>query len=852
MFSISLSRRMLPCLILFLLMFSASAAQAVTVYVNPVTGDNSRTKAQATNPNTPWRSLNTAIFGVADFDIIEAQAGTYTGMVFLDQKSNRTIQAAPGARPILKPGGGTAYAIIDIRGTSNITIRGFELDGSTSRSTADGILITGGAHHITIADCIVHDCGGGGIGTFNSNVVAGGPGGEAGGSDYITFEDNVVYGCCANATGDPSGMGLHGQSFFDNAPGFHSVIRRNRIFNNIATFVGEKHTDGNGIIIDLQGDGPLVLIENNLCYFNGGRGIHVFKSKNVAIRNNTTYQNCQDPDIPDGELTAITAGNVQFTNNIAYGKGGLKLNSNFNSTNITFSSNLYFNGTQNIEASAVLADPQFRAPGTGLGADFRVGLSSLALNSGTSAAGSFAAADFLQNPRPQGAGIDKGAFELMPPAAPLNPVAAPGNASVALSWNAAPEATTYTLKRATTSNAGPFGTLASNLTGTSYPDSAVSNGTTYFYVVSASNPGGESANSRPVNATPLMRAASSRAIISEFRFRGASSSDEYVEIYNTLTAPLDVSGWTLKTNRGTGANPLIQTTLVPANTPPIPARGHFLFSGAGYGLSAYGASNAALSDDVSDDSGALLLDNSNATQDAVSFASSNPMFREGNALVSVPTASVEGAWVRQFNVSLPRDTGSSLADFVFVSTSDASVAGSAGTVAAQLGAPSPEGLSSPAYVNNQVTTLLLDPNVSSAAEPNRTRIGSGNSGFIIVRRTIVNKSGRPLTQVRFTVTRITSLGTPSAPNQADVRLVSSDDEPSVAVTGGNFAVFGTALEFPSALAPGGALNSSLSFTSTLATPLPTGQSRSYSWKMQVVTAGNFAIAFNIEAIKVLP
>jgi fibronectin type 3 domain-containing protein len=86
------------------------------------------------------------------------------------------------------------------------------------------------------------------------------------------------------------------------------------------------------------------------------------------------------------------------------------------------------------------------------------------------------------------------------PAAPTNLTATPGNAVVALTWTASAGATGYNVKRATTSG-GPFTQLAAP-SSNSYTDSSVTNGTTYYYVVSAFNSTGESANSAQVSATP--------------------------------------------------------------------------------------------------------------------------------------------------------------------------------------------------------------------------------------------------------------------------------------------------------------------------------------------------------------
>ena len=93
------------------------------------------------------------------------------------------------------------------------------------------------------------------------------------------------------------------------------------------------------------------------------------------------------------------------------------------------------------------------------------------------------------------------------PAAPSNLVATTGNAQVGLSWSGSTGATSYNVKRSTT-NGGPYTTVASS-PGTTYTDSGVNNGTTYYYVVTAANAGGESTNSNQAMATPAVNQAPS-------------------------------------------------------------------------------------------------------------------------------------------------------------------------------------------------------------------------------------------------------------------------------------------------------------------------------------------------------
>jgi len=77
--------------------------------------------------------------------------------------------------------------------------------------------------------------------------------------------------------------------------------------------------------------------------------------------------------------------------------------------------------------------------------------------------------------------------------APNRLTATAGNAQVALSWSASAGAKSYNVKRATVSG-GPYATVGTP-SGTSFTNNTgLTNGTTYYYVVSAVNGTGESAN----------------------------------------------------------------------------------------------------------------------------------------------------------------------------------------------------------------------------------------------------------------------------------------------------------------------------------------------------------------------
>ena len=91
---------------------------------------------------------------------------------------------------------------------------------------------------------------------------------------------------------------------------------------------------------------------------------------------------------------------------------------------------------------------------------------------------------------------------LAPALAPRNLAAIAGNSSVALHWQPADAGETgYSVRRATAPG-GPYTTVATGITATSYQDNNLSNGTTYHYVVVATSEFGAGPASNEAAATP--------------------------------------------------------------------------------------------------------------------------------------------------------------------------------------------------------------------------------------------------------------------------------------------------------------------------------------------------------------
>jgi autotransporter-associated beta strand protein len=85
-------------------------------------------------------------------------------------------------------------------------------------------------------------------------------------------------------------------------------------------------------------------------------------------------------------------------------------------------------------------------------------------------------------------------------AAPTGLTATPSDGQVALSWDASGGATSYTVQRSTSSS-GTYTTIASGLTTTTYTDTGLTDGTTYYYEVAAVG-STTSSYTLPVSAIP--------------------------------------------------------------------------------------------------------------------------------------------------------------------------------------------------------------------------------------------------------------------------------------------------------------------------------------------------------------
>lgn len=294
------------------------------------------------------------------------------------------------------------------------------------------------AHHLTVRNSIVRKYGCGGINLLNV--------------DYAVLEYNQVY-----ENGWYSAYGCSGISLFtvnadpnDGFTGYRNIIRGNVAWNNRGLIKwfgrpgGPDYSDGNGVILDIsakdangQAFKGRTLVTDNLVVDNGGSGIHGVDALRADIVNNTAYMNGSKVGYAD--IFSYGGNDIRFRNNVVVARVGGKVNGNGGvRTNVSHDHNTYFNGS--IAAGTqgpadVVADPQFINPGLDpRTADFRLKQGSPAIDSGTVIAGVTSTLDIEKTARPQGAGVDRGAYEYKA-AAPALPAgwssgATPGGAQL--------------------------------------------------------------------------------------------------------------------------------------------------------------------------------------------------------------------------------------------------------------------------------------------------------------------------------------------------------------------------------------------------------------------------------------
>jgi len=150
------------------------------------------------------------------------------------------------------------------------------------------------------------------------------------------------------------------------------------------------------------------------------------------------------------------------------------------------------------------------------------------------------------------------------PLAPLSLSAVPGDSQVTLSWTSIPGATGYYVYSGPDSG-DETNLVVGNYAGTTFTNTGLSNGTTYFYVVTSTNSNGESPNSPEASATPNVGIASApRSLI--WSGDGTANVWDVDGAANWLTNGVDAifnNGDTVVFDNTGSSNPAIQVAGTP-------------------------------------------------------------------------------------------------------------------------------------------------------------------------------------------------------------------------------------------------------------------------------------------------
>ena len=382
------------------------------------TNGNDNNNGRSNTANGAWKSIANKVGSLNPGDVLWIADGTYfENEIKITNKTgsdaNRVVIRAINSK-LAKISSTSAWSAININNCTGVTIQDIEVSFPAGSTSKQYCILADESNFISVKNTSCYNAGCSGI-QLNT-------------SDNLLIEGNYVYGCATRSEYNGSGISVGFLKEKSNSGAPFAVIIRNNISQGNSCDLPftpggyNTPTDGNGIICDFwqeNGYTKAGLIENNLCYNNGGKGVHVFGSNNVTVRNNTAWHNGRILKKYGGnhaELSAMDANNCTFANNIGVELGDANTLAGFNNgSNNVFNHNMFIgditkcNGIGNINKTTDTY-PKFVSPNTnGELADFHLQSTSPAINAGVNNNTSATDLDWIS--RPQGGIVDMGCYE---------------------------------------------------------------------------------------------------------------------------------------------------------------------------------------------------------------------------------------------------------------------------------------------------------------------------------------------------------------------------------------------------------------------------------------------------------
>ena len=423
----------------YLLLFSSIPASAATYYVA-----NSGSDTNPGSSELPFQTLQKAANTVAAGDTVLVADGQYAGMSLSESGTEAASIAfqATGKNTIINTPSSNGYGI-HLNNVSYITIQNFTIENLPGMGIAHrGAEATAPVHGLIIRDNSIINCSG--IGMYFSEVM-----------DSL-IENNEVDHC---------GWGSNTTHcvYMANAGTGGTTLRKN-ILHDCAVagihFNGDESIGGDGIISGM-------LVEQNSIYNNGQNGLNMDGVQDSIVRNNVIYNNSSNGirayaidasegpknliivnntiHIPPGggwavRITAELGGNTVFNNILLSEALGGSIAIDTDSVGFSSANNIVVNRFTADRDDTILNLTEWQALGydansfTGILADlfvdypngdYRLTETSAAIDSGTAAFSGHSAPlmDVMDETRPQGGGVDIGAYEF--PVEETTPVLTP-------------------------------------------------------------------------------------------------------------------------------------------------------------------------------------------------------------------------------------------------------------------------------------------------------------------------------------------------------------------------------------------------------------------------------------------